>query len=255
MNIQTAEREMPGYIPVVQIYPSDPVCRALVSGLEWPVESPRRGILKRAIDQLWGRWAAGILFLIVAMASLITLWYSNGALDWMLYWVFAGGALLLQMILLGVAWYVQRQQRVAPGGIYAPGQISIRTLLRGALAGDDGIAPAISIPVSAHAESQPDVVAATFRVVPPESRFLRGQQIMSAVSLALGAVIAAMWALVLLMPRILSIPNFWPWQMFALVALPPFINGLRFVAITRKVRAIQVEARADGLHWGRQKLP
>ena len=201
------------------------------------------------------RGPLGTVITLLALASLIILWYSNGLYDWMWYWIFAIGGLLVQIVVLWGAWYVRRQERRAPGGISAPGQVSIRSLRRGALAGDDGLAPPITIPGSTAAAPQPDAGATSFRVATPESRLLRGQQILYGVGLIANVAIAVMWTLFLIVQRTLSIPPVAPWQLIVLYAWLAILYGLRFVTITRKARTISVEVRADGLHWRTHTLP
>ena len=195
------------------------------------------------------------MILLLALISLVALWYSDDVFDGMMYWILAGSALLLQVIVLGGIWYIRHQGRIAPGGIFTPGQVSIRSLVRGALAGDDNLAPPIPIPGASQAESQPDTVATTFRVTPPESRLLRRQQIMSGIGLVLSVAFVAMWALFIIVPQTLYITSVAPWQIPSLYFLLTISHGLQFVTMTRRMRSIQVEVRADGLHWGKNTLP
>lgn len=255
MNIQTPERNMDGFLPNLPIYPSDIVCRSLVSGIEQSAEPRQRGVLQRAIGQWGTRWLGFLLFPVLALVCLITVWFGGTFLDWMYYWMLLGTALLTQVILLVSIWYARRQERRAPGGISAPGQVSVRSLSQGALAGDDGLAPPIALFPDGQASPSTVAFPTSFKVSSPGSRLLRGQQIMSGISLGLSVGVAAMFVTLFIAEQTLFAQSYLPWQLFGIYFLFFFLSGLRFISITRKVRAIRVETRADGLHWRNQTLP
>src|SRR5690348_4425164 len=157
MNIQQESRTY-DLASMRLAFPSSKVGKALIYGLGEPVEPQRPHMFLGAIGQQGaesGWWIFGASMLSIALLNLVIGWLSDNDLNWSWYWSFEVYALLAQLLVLWGIWYTHRDAAKRPDGLKNPSQISVRSLRRSALAGDDSLVPPISDQGGAHEAPSP----------------------------------------------------------------------------------------------------
>ena len=264
MSIQTPDQRAYTFSPWRPFYPSDHVIRALVGDLAWPVSPRRFPSLGQSLRQpeVFGAWLGvlleGVFLAVGAGICLVNVWHYDGFFDWFFFWMLALLGVALQLMVFVAGWRIRREAAIVPDGVKAPGEVSVRSLRRAALAGNDVLAP----PVAAGGAVQAAPTGAdtvTFRVTPPDARLLAATLLGFGVYTLLYLVMGVGFGIQFVVTQTfsgpsaaLSQPLFWIPVGFAL------ITGMglwRFIVTFRKTRPMRVEARADGLHWRKHTLP
>ena len=252
MNTQTPEPRVSDYAPMRLVYPTDIVGKALTYSLNEPVEPQRQNLFADAIGQQGveaGWWIAALCMLMLTLINLIIGWYTEDSLNWSWYWSFAFDALLAQVFILWGIWYTRREARARPDGVKTATQVSVRSLRRAALAGDDNLAPPVTDLIETPAAPSPNATLSAFTVLPPEWRLLRRLKI--GIGICIGICV---------LPGVAQLVVYAGGGTLSLVllgfVLPSLILCLwQFVPIVRRSRSFSVDARADGLHWQKHALP
>ena len=251
MNTQAPDRRADNFAPWRSVYPTDSVGKQLVYSLERPVEPPRRNALMRAIGQQGpepGWWLAWLWFALIALVGVVVSALTDDSGARSLSWAFGIDSVLFQVFLVIVIVYERRVARRYPDGVKSPGEESVRSLRRAALAGDDALAPVAALPVDDAAGAAPEG-AAIFTVLPPEWRLLRSVKILGGVGIVIFVVFA-----VLLGWIDLSASTF-PWEVVVLVPLGILLCLWVLLVSIRHSRACTVTVSADGLRWRKNMLP
>jgi hypothetical protein len=252
MNIQVPPPRASEPAPARLLYPSSKVGKALIYSLEEPVEPQRRGIFLDAIGQQGaeaGWWIVGAAVLSMALLNLVIGWLSDNNLNWSWYWSFEVYGLAAQLLILWGAWYTHRDAARRPDGLKNLSQISVRSLRRAALVGDDSLVPPITNQGDASEVPEPSTATTAFTVLPPEWRLLRQMRI--AVGVCLGLCIV--FSVILLIASIRDTSWYWVFLGF----VPPFFNFSlwQFISLVRGSRSFRVEVRADGVYWKKYSIP
>jgi len=254
MNAQAPDQRAPNVAPWRAVYPSDSVGKALAYSVEQPVEPSRQNAVLRAIGQHGpevGWWLGGVWFLLIVLVALLIGIYTDNSFTWIFYWDFALGSLALQAILLLSLWYTYHVTRRFPDGVKAADEVSVRSLRRAALTGDDALAPVVVVPggVDERPPSLVDGRAVTFTVLPPEWRLLRGVKLTGIVSIAgFVALCALLWWMD-------ADAATFPWDVVTFVPLGVGAGVWALLLSIRHSRALTVTVDADGLRWGKSALP
>ncbi len=252
MNTQTPESRVSDHAPMRLVYPTDIVGKALTYSLNEPVEPQRQNIFADAIGQQGveaGWWIAALCILMLTLINLIIGWYTEDSLNWSWYWSFAIDALLAQVFILWGIWYTRREARARPDGVKTATQVSVRSLRRAALAGDDNLAPPVTDLIETPAAPPPNATLSAFTVLPPEWRLLRRLKIGIGICIGICVLTGVAQLVVYAGGGTLSL-------VLLGFVLPSLILCLwQFVPIVRRSRSFSVDARADGLHWQKHALP
>ncbi len=247
-------------LPWRLVYPTDTVCKAVLDGMAEPVEPPRRMTFRNAIGQRGiepGWWVSALGVVLLALVMLVIGVYSDDSFTWTFYWEFAILAILAQMAILWAIWYLRRGTARSPDGVKTPDEVSVRSLHRAALAGNDELAPTIAahgfaVPIAAHGDvqsGQQDGDGETIPVRPLQWRFQRGFKIASGVIAGmLGLFWAAQWI------QYASGGTF-PWQAVSFWPLLILLYLGFYFSLNRSSRAIRVTVSNDGLHWHNHVQP
>ncbi|HET9980635.1 MAG TPA: hypothetical protein VFQ32_09330, partial [Ktedonobacterales bacterium] len=253
MNTQAPDQRASSFAPWRAIYPSDAVGKALAYSLEQPIEPFRQNAVMRAIGQQGpevGWWLGGVWVLLIVLAALLIGIYTDNSFTWIFYWDFAFGSLALQAILLLSLWYTHHVTRRFPDGVKAADEVSVRSLRRAALAGDDSQAPVVVAPGGVDEQTPlTSEGAETVTVLPPEWRLLRGVQWLGVVSIALCVALGA------LLGWMDAEASTFPWDVVTFVPLGVGMGVWTLLLSFRSSRAFTVTADADGLRWGKRALP
>lgn len=247
MDAQTPASRPPNPSPRQFDYPTDTVGKALLYALERPADPPERAVFIQPGTGLV-RWPIVLIYSAFALASLFSGWHNNDFESWTWFWVLAVISVVFQFLLLLGIWQVHREQARMPNGVDDRTRISVRILRQAALTGDDELAPAVTTSEESQAPPQPDADNAHLTVQPPQSRLQRGERVVW-----LFCVFAWIFNLVVQLISFDRRSDSWLPPGFYLFLSFLFLS--QFILATLKSRAIHVEAREDGLHWGKHAIP
>lgn len=254
MNIQPPPPRAFEPAPAHLVYPTDTVGKAIIYGLEEPFEPPRHGILKRAIGQQGpeiGWWLGSLGMVLFTFVALVISVFTDNANAKSLAVAFAVYSIALQVLIILFIWYTRYTTRRFPDGVKTAGEVSVRSLRRAVLAGDDELAPVVTMPAGdeVFATLSQTASAETLAVLPPDWRLLRGVKILCGVGIGIVVLLGAMlWV----MDKNASA---FPWDVVIVVPFGIMFCVWAFFHCIRRSRAFPVTVSADGLHWRKRTLP
>jgi hypothetical protein len=231
------------------------VSRALAQ----PVESPPRGKPSTGLvtSQLLLPLVF-VLFLLVALVSLVGAWYSNDSYSWIPFWIFSGcGFLIYGLFLLG-SWVVQQREQFRLAHPITPPEFNLAALRAAVLAGHDQIAPPITVPTDVSNGAVPFIEnlgaePLVLSLMPPERRLLRLRHLLFWALFVPICLLSSIEVFVNFAPT--SVGQHIPWQIAVLGLMLPVELVFIFVVTNSGARPRKTRIEADGLHWGRFALP
>lgn len=227
------------------------VYKSLTSRLAQSAETLRQTYTERVgNDYRVGlkNWLLVALVLVFVVANLVSTWFNNSAYDWAFYWTIIGIILLVEGLFLWAVFRAFRAQLMPPTTPSDPPRLTAQALCVAALNGDDELAPHITLTDVPLHTPQVNVAPATLEVLSPQREVQRWGSFRPSVNLGFMAFVCGsqVFSFVIGGRPI-------PWQVLVIFPLLFALYLWDFIVSRYTSRPFSVEARADGLRWGRGK--